>query len=359
MNKSLSSHATHYWHALSDGRVQCDVCPHQCQLQEGQRGLCYVRGCENGQVVLYSYARSSGFCIDPIEKKPLNHFLPGTPVLSFGTAGCNLSCKFCQNWDMSKSRQMDTLASQASPQQLAQACVANGCRAIAYTYNDPVIFMEYAIDVAQACHAEGIYSVAVSAGYILPAARERFFHFMDATNIDLKGFNEHFYRRLCGGHLQPVLETLIYLVHETDCWVEITNLIIPGENDDPAEIEAMCEWIHDQLGALIPLHFSAFHPDYKLQQIPPTTRQSLENARQIALNCGLKHVYTGNIAALTSNSTFCSQCGLCLIERHQYQLGNWNLDAKGRCRRCQTPLAGRFEASPGHWGARRQPLKIS
>ncbi|WP_417224333.1 AmmeMemoRadiSam system radical SAM enzyme [Amphritea sp.] len=351
-------HATRYWHRTADGRIQCDVCPHQCQLQEGQRGLCYVRGREADKIVLYSYGRSSGFCIDPIEKKPLNHFLPGTPVLSFGTAGCNLSCKFCQNWDMSKSRQMDTLASQASPEQLAQACVDTGCRSIAYTYNDPVIFMEYAIDVAQACRERNINSVAVSAGYVLPTARNEFFRCMDAANIDLKGFNETFYRKLCGGQLQPVLETLIYLVHETNCWVEITNLIIPGENDKPAELEAMCQWIHDQLGPLVPLHFTAFHPDYKMKDTPATPYVTLAAARRIALKCGLKHVYTGNITSTDSSSTYCSHCQQRLIERSQYQLGEWNLDTQGRCRFCKTPLAGHFEVQPGHWGSQRQVLRF-
>lgn len=351
-------HSTRYWHRSEDGRTQCDLCPHQCQLQTGQRGLCYVRGCENGEIVLHSYGRSSGFCIDPIEKKPLNHFLPGTAVLSFGTAGCNLSCKFCQNWDMSKSRQMDTLASQASPEMLARACVETGCRSIAYTYNDPVIFMEYAIDVARACREQNIASVAVSAGFILPEPRAEFFKVMDAANIDLKGFSERFYRQLCGGHLQPVLDTLTYLVHETQCWVEITNLIIPGENDDPAELHAMCEWIRQNLGAEIPLHFTAFHPDYKLLNTPRTPLATLEMARTIAINCGLKHVYTGNVAATDSGSTYCSHCGQLLIERCQYQLGQWNLDPQGCCNRCNTPLAGQFEATPGHWGARRQVVRF-
>ena len=351
-------HPTRYWHRSEDGRIQCDVCPHRCKLQEGQRGLCYVRGCEAGEIVLYSYGRSSGFCIDPIEKKPLNHFLPGTPVLSFGTAGCNLSCKFCQNWDMSKSRQMDTLASHASPEMLASACAETGCRSIAYTYNDPVIFMEYAVDVAQACREQNIHSVAVSAGYVMPEPRTAFFSQMDAANIDLKGFSERFYQKLCGGHLQPVLDTLIYLVHETDCWVEITNLIIPGENDDPDEISQMCEWIRDKLGASVPLHFTAFHPDYKLLNKQRTSLETLEQARNIAISCGLKHVYTGNVAATDSGSTYCSHCGQLLIERCQYQLGEWNLDKHGCCNHCKTPLAGKFEATPGSWGAQRQVVRF-
>ena len=352
-------HPTKYWHRSEDGRITCDVCPHNCKLKRGQRGLCYVRGCEGDQIVLYSYGRSSGFCIDPIEKKPLNHFLPGTPVLSFGTAGCNLSCKFCQNWDMSKSRQMDTLASQATPEMLANACVQTGCRSIAYTYNDPIIFMEYAIDTAIACREQNIRSVAVSAGFVNPEPRNEFFSYMDAANIDLKGFNEDFYRKLCGGHLRTVLDTLEYLVNETNCWVEITNLVIPGENDHPDELKAMSEWIRDHLNPYVPLHFTAFHPDYKMLDIPRTPLATLETARRIALDCGLKHVYTGNVAEISSGSTYCSHCNQLLIERAHYQLGQWNLDAAGRCNRCQTPLAGVIEASPGDWGPRRQPIRFA
>ncbi|MCG8434108.1 MAG: AmmeMemoRadiSam system radical SAM enzyme, partial [Gammaproteobacteria bacterium] len=255
--------ATRYWERLADGRVQCNVCPRACRLREGQRGLCFVRGCEEGEVKLFSYGRSSGFCIDPIEKKPLNHFLPGTAVLSFGTAGCNLACKFCQNWDMSKSREMDTLADDATPIQLAAVAKSSGCVSMAFTYNDPVIFMEYAIDVAQAGHELGINSVAVTAGYMCPEPREAFYKHMDAANVDLKAFTERFYKKICGGELQPVLDTLLYLKHETEVWFEITTLLIPGENDSPQEIDAMTLWISEYLGPDVPLHFTAFHPDWK------------------------------------------------------------------------------------------------
>lgn len=352
-------HRTRYWHRLENGRVQCDLCPHHCQLREGSRGLCYVRGCHGGEIVLHSYGRSSGFCIDPIEKKPLNHFLPGTPVLSFGTAGCNLTCRFCQNWDMSKSRQMDTLASRATPEMLANACSETGCRSIAYTYNDPVIFMEYAVDVARACKDRGVASVAVSAGFIDPGPRVEFFRHMDAANIDLKGFNERFYRKFCGGTLQPVLETLEYLACDTDVWLEITNLIIPGANDDPAEITAMCEWIVSTLGADVPLHFSAFHPDYKMPDTPATPLDTLLKARQIGLETGLRYVYTGNAGDVSSGSTYCHRCHAMLIERNHYQLGRWQLDDSGACRHCGTTLPGRFEAGPGSWGRQRQPLRFS
>lgn len=347
-----------YWHKLDNGKYQCDLCPHLCKLSNGQRGVCYVRGRADDQMLLHSYGRSSGFCIDPIEKKPLNHFLPGTPVLSFGTAGCNLRCKFCQNWDISKSRQMDTLASRATPEMLAQACVQTECRSVAYTYNDPVIFLEYAVDVAQACAAQGVKSVAVSGGYISAAPREEFFQHMDAANIDLKGFSQKFYQKLCGGHLQTVLETLDYLVNHTDVWVEITNLIIPGENDDPAELEAMCQWIVEHLGVQVPLHFTAFHPDYKMLDKARTPLATLLMARNIAQAAGIRYVYTGNVGDVKTGSSYCHHCNELLIERRQYQLGQWNLTEQGACRFCHTAFAGQFETMPGDWGAKRQPLRF-
>ncbi|WP_207063496.1 AmmeMemoRadiSam system radical SAM enzyme [Motiliproteus sp. SC1-56] len=350
--------ATRYWHRLEDDRIQCDVCPRRCKLHEGQRGLCFVRGRENDQVLLYTWGRSSGFCIDPIEKKPLNHFLPGTPVLSFGTAGCNLACKFCQNWDMSKSREMDTLMDQARPEELADAAHRLGCRSVAYTYNDPVIFLEYAIDVARACHAKDIKSVAVSAGYVCPEPRRDFFAHMDAANIDLKAFTERFYKKICGGELAPVLDTLLYLHHETDVWLEITNLLIPDENDSDEELEAMCAWLAQHLGPDVPIHFSAFHPDWKMRDKPHTPAATLTRARNIALQAGLRYPYTGNVHDEKGGSTFCHQCGALLIERDWYQLGHWGLDSKGRCGQCATPLPGIFEATPGTWGPRRQPVRL-
>ena len=268
-----------YWHLLKDGRIQCDVCPRYCKLHEEQRGLCFVRARHNDEIVLTTYGRSSGFCIDPIEKKPLNHFLPGTPVLSFGTAGCNLTCKFCQNWDISKARVFDRVQDLASPEAIAQAAAQSGCRSVAFTYNDPVIFLEYAIDVAQACRERGIKTVAVSAGYICEEPRAEFFRHMDAANIDLKGFTEHFYKSLCSAQLGPVLETLAYLKQETNVWFEITTLLIPGENDSPAEIEALSRWVKERLGPDVPLHFTAFHPDWKMLDKPATPASTLGLAR--------------------------------------------------------------------------------
>lgn len=352
-------HPTRYWHRLDDGRVQCDVCPRFCKLHEGQRGFCFVRACHDGQIVLTTYGRSSGFCIDPIEKKPLNHFLPGTAVLSFGTAGCNLGCKFCQNWDISKSREIDTLADAASPEALAEAAVRFGCRSVAYTYNDPVIFLEYAIDVAQACRARGVKSVAVTAGEICAEPRAEFFRHMDAANVDLKGFTERFYRELCLGHLQPVLETLEYLHHETAVWLEITTLLIPGENDSDAELEQLTQWIVEHLGPDVPLHFTAFHPDFRLLDKPPTPPETLRRARQIGLKNGLHFVYTGNIRDEAGGSTYCSGCQRRIIGRRGYDLVEWRLTAEGRCTGCGTPCPGVFESQPGSWGSRRQVVRLS
>ncbi len=352
----IQAYPTAFWHRLEDGRVRCDLCPRACVLKDGQRGLCFVRGAEGGAVVLYTYGRSSGFCIDPIEKKPLNHFLPGTPVLSFGTAGCNLSCRFCQNWDMSKSWQMDTLAADASPDGIAQAAAVHGCRSVAYTYNDPVIFLEYACDTAEACRALGIRNVAVTAGYISRGARARFLQCMDAVNIDLKAFTDDFYRRLCSARLGPVLETIEYVQHETDVWMELTTLIIPGHNDSDAEIARMAAWVVEHLGPEVPMHFSAYHPAYRMQAVPPTPAATLARARRTAMAQGLRHAYTGNVHDGHGGSTYCHACGALLIERDWYRLGHWGLAKDGRCMRCGTACAGVFEAEPGHWGARSLSL---
>ena len=350
---------TKYWQALADGRVQCDLCPRYCKLNEGQRGMCFVRARQNDQIVLTTYGRSSGFCVDPIEKKPLNQFYPGTAVLSFGTAGCNLFCRFCQNWDISKSREIDTLADAASPQTIARAAHELGCRSVAYTYNDPVIFLEYAIDVAQACRELGIKSVAVTAGYINEDPRREFYRSMDAANIDLKGFSEAFYQKLCAGQLQPVLETLQYVKHETDTWLEITNLLIPGQNDSDAELEALTQWVVEELGPDVPLHFSAFHPDYKMRDIPRTPPSTLTRARDIAIKNGVRYAYTGNVHDSGGGSTYCHNCGKLLIYRDWNVLGTWQLTAGGACTHCGATCAGHFDAHPGSWGARRQPVRLA
>jgi pyruvate formate lyase activating enzyme len=347
-----------YWHAVDDGRIQCDLCPRYCRLNDGQQGLCFVRARRGDAIVLTTYGRSSGFCVDPIEKKPLNHFLPGTPVLSFGTAGCNLACKFCQNWDISKSRQIDTLADCASPEQIAVTAQNLGCRSVAFTYNDPVIFLEYAVDVAEACHAHGLKTVAVTAGYICAEPRREFFACMDAVNVDLKAFSEDFYHRLTGGHLQPVLDTLVYLRHETDCWFEITTLLIPGHNDGDAEVRALAHWVVEHLGPEVPLHFSAFHPDYKMTDVAATPPATLLRARSIAMEAGLSYVYVGNVHHPDADSTWCPSCGERVIERDWYRLGAWGLQDRGHCSHCGQEIAGVFEDRPGDWGAKRLPVSI-
>jgi pyruvate formate lyase activating enzyme len=363
VTETLLRHPTRYFHVLpesdSQTRVQCDVCPRACKMHDGQRGLCFVRGAEAGAVWLYTYGRSSGFCVDPIEKKPLNHFLPGTPVLSFGTAGCNLACKFCQNWDMSKSREMDTLADGASPEALASMAQRLGCSSIAYTYNDPVIFMEYAMDVADACRERGIKSVAVTAGYMSPAPRVEFYSHMDAANVDLKAFTEKFYRRVCGAELGSVLETLEYLRNETDVWFEITTLLIPGENDSNSELDEMTKWVANKLGLDVPLHFTAFHPDWKMTDKQPTPPATLTRARNIALSNGLRYVYTGNVRDRIGAATYCPSCGLSVIERDGYDISAWRLNKAGLCTGCNAQLPGVFADSPGSWGNRRMPVRMS
>lgn len=349
---------TRYWHRLEDGRIQCDLCPRFCKLNEGQQGLCFVRARQNNQIVLTTYGRSSGFCVDPIEKKPLNHFLPGTPVLSFGTAGCNLSCRFCQNWDISKSRETDTLADAASPETIARAAKSLGCRSVAFTYNDPVIFHEYAIDVAQACREAGIRTVAVTAGYVCDKPREEFYRYMDAANVDLKGFTERFYQQITAGHLQPVLDTLIYLKHETNVWFEITTLLIPGENDSDQEIDAMTKWVAEHLGPDVPVHFSAFHPDYKMLDKPRTPSETLTRARRIAIQNGIRYAYTGNVHDPEGDSTYCHSCRKKLIGRDWYLLTDWNLTDDGHCRFCGAVCAGVFSGPPGHWGRKYLPVRL-
>jgi pyruvate formate lyase activating enzyme len=351
-----SSYPGRYWHMMDDGRIQCDLCPRDCRLHEGQRGACFVRARQGDRMILTTYGRSSGFCIDPIEKKPLNHFYPGTSVLSFGTAGCNLACKFCQNWDISKSRDMDSLMDQASPETIAAEALKFGCKSIAFTYNDPVIFAEYAMDVADACHALDVKAVAVTAGYIHAQPRRDFYAKMDAANVDLKAFNEDFYFKVTGSHLQPVLDTLIYLKHETQVWFEITTLLIPRKNDSSEEITAMSQWIMKELGADVPLHFSAFHPDYKMTDVPATPTSTLIRARNIAIQAGLHHVYTGNVHHEEGDTTFCPQCQAPVIVRDWYQIKQYRLTPDGHCPDCDSAIAGRFDVQGGNFGRKRIPI---
>src|SRR4030066_60905 len=329
-----------WWHRLDDGRIQCDLCPRDCKLHDGQRGACFVRQNIGGEMILTTYGRSSGFCVDPIEKKPLNQFYPGSSVLSFGTAGCNLACKLCQNWDISKSRSFDKLLDQASPQDIAQCAEKYGCKSVAFTYNDPVIFAEYAMDVADACHARGLKTVAVTAGYITEEPRREF------------------YVKLTGAPLQPVLDTLTYLKRETDVWFEITTLLIPGHNDSDAELSAMSQWIMRELGPDVPLHFSAFHPDWKMMDVPPTPASTLTRARDIALKAGLHYVYTGHVHDTTGGTTFCPSCHEALIVRDWYRIDHYSVTPDGHCPHCGTAIAGRFGAFSHPFGNRRIPISM-
>ncbi len=351
---------TRWWHPLAGGsgqRVQCDLCPRGCKLENGQRGLCFVRRNVDGAVVLTTWGRSSGFCVDPIEKKPLYHFLPGTAVLSFGTAGCNLTCRFCQNWDISKSREEGRSSEHARPETVAAAAERLGCRSVAFTYNEPVVFHEYAGDVADACRARGVRAVAVTAGYVSPGPRAELFRRIDAANVDLKSFRDDFYHRLCSAHLEPVLETLRYLRRETPVWLEITNLLIPGENDSDTELDELTGWVVAELGPDVPVHFTAFHPAYRLLDRPATPVEALRRAWTIARRNGVRHAYTGNVRDAEGACTRCHACGIPLIERSGFAISAWHLRAGG-CPACGERPAGLFEDQPGRWGERRLPVRL-
>ena len=348
-----------WWHETEEpGRIYCDLCPRACVLREGDRGFCFVRENRDGQMVLSTYGRSTGFCIDPIEKKPLNHFLPGTSVLSFGTAGCNLGCKFCQNWSISKSREIERLSEEATPEAIAAAAQSLECRSVAFTYNDPVIWAEYAIDTAKACRAVGVKTVAVTAGYITDKARPAFYQHMDAANVDLKAFTEEFYRHVTLSHLQPVLDTLRWLKAETDVWFEITNLIIPQENDSTDELRRMCDWILANVGPDVPVHFTAFHPDFRMNDRGGTPPEKLLEAYDIARSTGLHFPYVGNIHAPRQQTTYCPDCRTPLIERVGYTLTHWGL-ADNQCQHCHRQIPGLFEPGPGSWGSRRRGVRIA
>lgn len=338
------NYPTKYWHKLNNGRIQCDLCPQACKLNEGQRGICYVRMRQNDQVVLTAYGRSSGFCIDPIEKKPLNHFLPGSTVYSFGTVGCNLLCKFCQNWDISKAHEDDVLAASSSPQNIAKIAKENQCRSVAFTYNEPIIFMEYAIDVARECHKLDIKTVAVTNGYICSEPRKEFFSYIDAARVDLKGFTEGFYKNITGSHLKPVLDTLVYLKKYTSVWLEVICLLISGENDSAAEIECSTKWLVENLGVDVPVHFTAFHPAWKMLDKPITPLETLIRARDIAMKNGLRYAYTGNVYHPEGSKTFCHNCKKCVIARAGYGIIESSLDDSGCCTFCGTRCAGVFNS---------------
>ena len=331
-----------YQNTLKD-RVQCLLCPRQCVLKNNQRGFCHIRQNIDGNVVLTSYGYNTGLAIDPIEKKPLYHFYPASRVLSFGTVGCNLGCKFCQNWNISKSKINPQKLNKTSPELIAQLAKKHKCKSVAFTYNEPNIFMEYAIDTAIACKNMEIKTVAVSAGYINPEPRAELFKYIDAVNVDLKAFNNDFYKRNCMASLQPVLETLKYIKKETDTWLEVTTLLIEGENDSEKELHSECEWIYENLGENVPIHFSAFRPSYKFSERSSTQIPTLIKAIEIAKSKGLKYVYSGNVSNPQTSTTYCKTCGKPVIIREGYFIASYNLDDEGRCEFCETKCDGQFE----------------
>lgn len=329
-----------YWTALSGGRVRCDLCPHRCVLREGDRGRCFIRRMENGRLTAVAYGRASGFSADPIEKKPLFHFLPGTQTLSFGAIGCNLTCRFCQNAWLSHPEDEQNLQPAPPPEDIAAAAVRAGCASVSFTYNEPIISIEFVLEVAAACRARGLRTIAVTSGFVEAAPSLEFFRAMDAANVDLKAFSDDFYRRLCGARLQPVLDTLERLRAETPCWLELTTLLIPGENDRWDELEPMCNWVVERLGPDVPMHFTAFHPAFHLMDRPPTDPDRLNRARNLAHERGVRHVYTGNTAEGVGLDTACPSCGAVVVERSGFRVLRIRLAPGGVCPDCGHPVAG-------------------
>jgi pyruvate formate lyase activating enzyme len=349
-----------YWEPAAGGRVLCTLCPRDCKIPEGKEGFCFIRRNVGGRLVTSGWGTTTGFAVDPIEKKPLNHYRPGSPVLSFGTAGCNLGCRFCQNWDISKARRDEALSEQTwTPARVVDLAVRSGTPGLAFTYNDPTIWAEYAIDVAKEAHARGLFTVFVTNGYIGRQAREDVYRHMDAANVDLKAFTERFYAHETLSHLEPVKETLEWLARETKVWVEVTNLVIPGLNDAEDETRALADWVVARMGPDVPVHFTAFHPDYKMLDRPPTPAATLTRARAIARAAGLRHVYTGNVHDPDGQTTFCPRCGGRVIERDWFAVRNVALAPGGACARCGERIAGVFSDGPvAPTSGRRIPLGI-
>lgn len=335
-------HPAMWWEKADNGKLLCTLCPRYCTIGEGQAGFCYIRQNINGKLYSIGYGRPTGFAIDPVEKKPLNHFLPGSDILSFGTAGCNLGCKFCQNWSTSKAKIDNVRSLEASPEEVIALAGKHHTPSIAFTYNDPVIFGEYVIDISRIAREEGIKSVMVTAGYIDKEARKDVYKYIDAANVDLKAFTENFYAKLTSSHLDDVLNTLIWLRKETNVWFEITTLLIPGENDSVEEIKQMCEWILQNLGDDVPLHFTAFHPDFKMTNKPRTPGTTLTSARQTALKLGIKYCYVGNVHDAVGQNTYCPNCKKTLITRDWHSVLSNQL-AGNLCPYCSTSIAGFFK----------------
>jgi len=330
-----------WWKPTDDDRILCTLCPRYCKIGEGQPGFCFIRQNHGGKLYSIGYGRPTSFAIDPIEKKPLNHFLPGSTILSFGTAGCNLGCKFCQNWSMSKAKIDDLNSLTASPEEVVSLAKEYGAPSIAYTYNDPTIFGEYVVDISKIAREENVKSVMVTSGYIDKEARKDVYKYIDAANVDLKAFTERFYHKLTFSHLDDVLDTLIWLKNETDVWIEITTLLIPDENDSSEEIKKECDWILNNLGDGVPLHFTAFHPDFKMRDKDRTPERTLTRARKIALKSGIKYCYVGNVHHAEGQTTYCPNCKEKLIKRNWHSVISYNL-INGKCNKCGEVIAGVF-----------------
>lgn len=330
-----------WWEPAEKGKILCTLCPRYCKIGEGQAGFCYIRQNHNGKLITTGYGHPTGFAIDPVEKKPLNHFYPGSSILSFGTAGCNLGCKFCQNWSISKAKLDELNSLTVSPEQVVEIAVHNGTPSIAYTYNDPTIFGEYVIDISKIAREQGIKSVMVTAGYIDKNARKDVYKYIDAANVDLKGFTERFYDKITYSHIADVLDTLRWLKHETNIWLEITTLLIPGENDSEEEIKNECAWILENLGDSVPLHFTAFHPDFRMTDKSGTPPSTLVNARSIAIQAGIKFCYIGNIHNAEGQTTFCPSCKEKIIRRDWHSVLTNKLEGN-KCPRCHTEIPGMF-----------------
>jgi pyruvate formate lyase activating enzyme len=331
-------HEASWWEAEAGGRVHCYLCPRHCHIHAGQAGFCFIRVNLEGKLYSLGYGSPAALQIDPIEKKPLSHFLPGSRVFSMGTAGCNMGCFFCQNWDISKSRQDQVRSQRVASEDVPLLALEHCCESIAFTYNEPTIWGEYVIDICKAAKDHGLKTVMVSNGYITREAFHDIYDHIDAANIDLKAFTEKFYGKITLTHLQPVLDTLQWLKNETSVWFELTNLLIPTLNDGAEEIGKLSEWVMQHLGPDVPLHFTAFHPDFKLQDKPATPPETLHRARKIALEAGLHYVYEGNIFSEGANSS-CPSCGALLIRRSWHNVLENNLK-NGACPSCGLAIPG-------------------
>jgi pyruvate formate lyase activating enzyme len=334
-------HPARWWDTASDGRVHCFLCPRHCRLRAGQAGFCAVRANHGGRLVCLTYGAPAAVQVDPIEKKPLFHFLPGTEVLSLGTTGCDLACAFCQNWDLSRARHDEAVPRQLSPEDVVELALEHGCPSIAFTYNEPTIWAEYVLDVCARARERGLATVMVTNGYVTPEAFPDVYGPIAAANVDLKALSDDFYRRHTLARLAPVLDTLRRLRHETGAWVEITNLVIPTLNDDPDDLRRLADWVVGHLGPDVPVHFTAFHPDFRLRDLPPTPPSSLRTARRIAREAGLRFVYEGNVIGDGAH-TSCPGCGRLLIRRSWHEVLEDHL-VDGRCPDCGQAVPGRWK----------------